>query len=211
MEQTFTNNSLPLWIGLFLYLFTMIYKDILKPFSDRRTAQLLEIEKENKLIKKYNADKAWQEKVIDILTSKEKTRLSLESLRSFVINAFTVSGIYLLDEIRSVFERNEIKNPVRQSQIKQQLLSFLQYEKDRVRAVFEGIYFQDVKVSDFFNSINNEHTQNFINQITETLFDDSDVKKKQSDLNNLIDYHYKAHVNDCLSFVKTNQTKTYEI
>lgn len=162
----------------------------------------MEIERENKLIKKHNAEAAWQEKVLQILTNRDKNRLSPETLRVFIINAFTVSGNNLLDEIENIFKRNDIKNVARQKQIESQLLSFLVYEKDKVRAMAENIYFSDIKISDYFNTILPDHTPNFICQITSVLFSDTETEKKKTDLKSLIDFHYKNHVNDCLKFAQ---------
>jgi len=202
MEQLLLYKSLPLWIMLFLYFGNMLYKDILKPYSDRRTNQLLEIEKENKLIKKFNEDLAWKNNLMNILTSKEVNRLSFETFRIYVINAFEVSRDKLNLEIKDVFKRNDIKNIVRQNQIKLQLISFLQYEKNRVTSMFELIQFQEVKASLYFKSISEKHTNDFVLQITEIMFNENEFEKKQIDLDYIIDFHYKTHINDCLSFVK---------
>jgi len=204
MENLLLNNQIPIYILISLYIFLMLYKDILKPFFDKRSTQLIEIEKENKLIKKHNQEAAWQEKVIDILTNKDKNRLSAETLRVFIINSFTVSGLYLQREITEIIKRNDIKNPVRQKQIESQLQSFLTYEKDRVRAMLDNVYFYDLKVSEYFNTISPDHTENFILHLTENLFSETETEKKRTDLENLIDFHYKTHINDCLKFAQNN-------
>ena len=190
-------DSWPVWLVFLSWVFFKVYGDILKPYLEKRLASKLKSEE----TKKYNDEAEFKNKMLSYVEKSVIDVISANQAQIILTMLFQNAAKELIFRLFDRLDKNEIKNPTRQRVIKQDLNSFLKDQKNRAARAVHAFSCGTIKLSQYVELIQENHTQSFISEVETILFSELDIMRKKDDLQLLVTSHYNNHVNEAVEML----------
>jgi len=202
MELKELLNSFPVWIGLSVWIIYAVVTITMKYF-ERNLTMKIEADKRNIEVKKYNEEAVWKEKVMSLLNKEVIDVLSFAQAQYIYTFSIQSAERDLLLKLYDIIDRNHIENKHRQLIIHQDLLSYLENQKNRIYRAVDGLHCNGIRLSHYVLSTSEIHTNDFVILIEKFLFDENiEVMQKKQDLKTIISAHYNNHANEAIDWLK---------
>lgn len=201
MIEGINTENWPVWLIVSLFLLLMVYRDIIKPYFERKIQSKLELEKKNIEIKRYNEDAERWNKLLKYIEKNVINVISSDQAQVIINEVLQNAARELILRVYDFIDKNEIKNPNRQKIISSHIVVFLRNQKDRIIRIISAFECNNQSVANYFEQISAEHTTRFIQDIQNVLFSEIDSYRKKDDIGLLISSHYNQHINEAIDYL----------
>jgi hypothetical protein len=194
-------NNWPLWLIVSVFIGLMIYRDIVKPYFEKKLLTKIETEKKNTEVKKFNEEAERWNKLLRYIEHNAIDIISPVQSQLILTSVFQNAAKDFLLRVYDFIEKNDIKNVNRQKVITSHVETFLKDQKNRIIRAIQSLTCNGMSLGVYVKQVNTEHTNQFMNDVLSLLFAEMDNIRKKDDLQLLIISHYNQHINEAIEFL----------